>query len=144
MRRQLPLAVGGFFVACVIGTAQTNEITDAEGYDAVMKDVGATFVALQGNMEARNGPDVISGAARLAELFEQVQVFWATRGVQNAADTATTARDSASGIRSAVESQQFQSIAPANQALQGTCQSCHGEYREEVDGGGYRLKPGVL
>ena len=134
MRRQLSLAVGGLFVACVIGSAQTDEITDPEGYDAVMKDVGATFVALQENMDARNGPGVISGAARLAELFEQVQVFWATKGVQNAADIATAARDAASGIGSAVESQQFQSIAPANETLQGSCQSCHGEYREEIDG----------
>ena len=66
------------------------------------------------------------------------------RSVQAAANFATTAHAAANAIRSAVENQEFQAIGGARDALAGACRSCHTEYREQVEDGGYRIKPGVL
>ena len=56
---------------------------------------------------------------------------------------AGAAAGAANAITAAIESQAFQEIAPAQETLAGTCQACHGEYRERVDGNA-RIKPGVL
>ena len=95
-------------------------------------------------MEARNGASVINGAAELADIFKRVQAFWEAHDVRAAADTASTAVEAANAIRSAVQNQEFQAIAPVRDALSGTCQSCHAEYREEVEGGGFQIKSGVI
>lgn len=144
MRRHLLMVLAGVVVASLVGIAQSGAISSEADYDAAMKEVGATFRALRSDMEARDGEAVLAGTAKLADLFEQVQGFWASHDVPAAAAIATEAAEAARAITSAVESQAFQEIAPARDALGGTCQSCHNEYREPVDGGGFRVKPGVL
>ena len=144
MRKQMLLAIGGLVVASLVGVTQAQEISGEADYEATIKEVGSTFAALQQNMDARDGAQVISDAAKLAELFARVQAFWAGRSVQAAANFATTAHAAANAIRSAVENQEFQAIGGARDALAGACPSCHTEYREQVEGGGYRIKPGVL
>lgn len=137
------VAIGGIVAVSLVGFAQ-SEISSEADYEATMKEVGATFRSVRQDMEARDGQAVIAGTTKLAMLFEQVQAFWESRGVDNASSFATKAHDAASAIRAAVESQNFQAIAPARDALGAVCQSCHAEFREEVDGGGYRIKSGVL
>ncbi len=144
MRKQMLLAIGGLVLASLVGVTQAQEISGEADYEATMKEVGSTFAALQQNMDARDGAQVISDAAKLAELFARVQAFWEVRSVQAAANFAITANAAANAIRSAVENQEFQAIGGARDALAGACRSCHTEYREQVEGGGYRIKPGVL
>ena len=134
MGNTLLVAFAGVLVASTIGVAQTDEIGSEEDYDAAMKEVGTTFRALTSAMDARDGDTVLSGTATLAGLFEQVEGVWTTRNV---------AANAVNAIRSALEAQAFQEIAPAQDALAATCQTCHNEYREQVDGG-TRIKPGVL
>ncbi|MEE2964035.1 MAG: hypothetical protein VX427_07815 [Acidobacteriota bacterium] len=143
MNKQLLVAFAGVLVASVVGIAQSDEIDSEEDYDAAMKVVGTTFRALTSAMDARDGDTVLSGTATLAGLFEQVEGFWEAQNVPTAAAIATEAADAANAIRSALEAQAFQEIAPARDALAATCQTCHNEYREQVDGG-TRIKPGVL
>ena len=143
MGNTLLVAFAGVLVASTIGVAQTDEIGSEEDYDAAMKAVGTTFRALTSAMDARDGDTVLSGTATLAGLFEQVEGFWTTRNVPAAAAIATEAANAANAIRSALEAQAFQEIAPAQDALAATCQTCHNEYREQVDGG-TRIKPGAL
>ena len=144
MKRQLLIALAGVVVASLVGVAQSGEISSEADLDAAMKEIRTTFQAVNASMEAREGEAVIAGATQLTGLFGQVQAFFEAHDVPAAAATATEAAEAASAIRSAVESQAFQEIAPAADTLRGTCQSCHGEYREPVDAGGFRIKPGVL
>ena len=144
MRRHLPALLAGVVVASLVGVAQIGEISSEADYDTAMKEVGVTFRALSADMEAREGEAVLAGTATLAGLFDQVQGFWESHNVPAAAAIATEAAEAARAIASALENQAFQDIAPARDTLQGTCQACHTEYREEVDGSGYRIKPGVL
>jgi len=144
MRRHLLAVLAGVVVASFVGVAQSGEISSEADYDAAMKEVGATFRAVRSDMDARDGESVIAGTTKLTELFGQVEAFWESHNVPAAAAFATQAGEAASAIRSAVEHQAFQEIAPARDALAGACQACHNEYREPVDGGGYRIKPSVL
>jgi cytochrome c556 len=133
----------GVIVASFVGRAQTSEVSTVEDYDAAMKAVGAAFRALQSDLDARDGDAALAGTASLAGLFEQVEGFWASHEVPAAAAIAAEAAGAANAITGAIGSQAFQEIAPARETLAGTCQACHGEYRERVDGNA-RIKPGVL
>ena len=144
MRRHLLAVLAGVVVGSLVGVAQSGEISSEADYDTAMKEVGATFRAVRSDMEAREGEAVIAGTTKLTELFGQVQAFWESHNVPAAAAIAAEAGEAASAITSAVENQAFQEIAPARDALAGACQACHNEYREPVDGGGFRIKPGVL
>jgi hypothetical protein len=143
MRRLLAVTLAGVVVASLVGLAQSGEIGSAEDYDAAMKEVGATFRTVQSELDARNGEAVIVGTRKLTELFGRVQAFWEANGVAAAAGIAAQAGEAADAITAAIESQAFQDIAPARETLGGTCQACHAEYRERVDGDSH-IKPGVL
>ncbi len=144
MKRNLLLVVGGLVVASAVSLAQSGAITSEAAYMATMKEIGSTYGSVQSELDARNGEAVLAGTAKLIELFGQVQAFWQANGIDKAAGIATQAAEAASAITTAIETQAFQEIAPANEALGGARQSCHTEYREPVDGGGFRIKPGVL
>ena len=60
-------------------------------YDAAMKEGAATFRALRSDMEARKGEAVLGGTAKLADLFDQMHGFWASRSVPAAAALAIEA-----------------------------------------------------
>jgi cytochrome c556 len=143
MRKQLLAVFAGVIVASVVAVGQSDEIGSEEDYDAAMKEVRTTFGALNSAMDARDGDSVLSGTAKLAGLFEQVEAFWASRDVPAAAAIATEAAEAANAIRAALKAQAFQEIAPTRDALAATCQTCHNEYRERVDGN-TRIKPVVL
>ena len=68
MRKQAWLAVAGILVAGVIGIAQSNEISNADEFEAAMKDVGKNFGAVRAAMEAREPDDVSSGAGQLVTI----------------------------------------------------------------------------
>ena len=143
MRNALLLVVC-VVVAGGVGVAQSDSIASEAAYAAAMTEIGATYGTVQTEMDARNGEAVLAGTAKLTELFGQVQAFWQANGIAEAAGIAAQAAEAASAITTAVETQAFQEIAPASAALGSACQSCHTEYREPVDGGGFRIKPGVL
>jgi|TARA_B100001971_G_scaffold155928_1_gene145417 cytochrome c556 len=143
MGKRIVAVFGVVVVASLVGLAQSGGISSVEDYDAAMKEVGATFRAVQSDLDARDGESVVAGTRKLTELFGRVQAFWEANGVANAAGIAAQAGEAASAITSAVETQAFQDIAPARETLGGTCQACHGEYRERVDGDSH-IKPGVL
>jgi cytochrome c556 len=143
MKRILLLVVGGVVVASVSAVAQSGAIASEAAFTAAMKEIGATYGSVQSELEARNGEAVLAGTAKLTDLFGQVQAFWAANGVDKAAGIATQAAEAATAITTAINTQAFQEIATATDALSGACQACHTEYREKTDGG-FRITPGVL
>jgi cytochrome c556 len=143
MKRILLLVVGGFVVVSVSAVAQSGAITSEAAFVAAMKEIGATYGSVQSELEARNGEAVLAGTAKLTDLFGEVQTFWMANGVDKAADIATQAAEASTAITTAINTQAFQEIAVASDALAGACQACHAEYREKTDAG-FRITPGVL
>ena len=100
MRKQAWLAVAGILVAGVIGIAQSNEISNADEFEAAMKDVGKNFGAVRAAMEAREPDDVSSGAGQLVTIFEGVEAFFEARELKHGITVAGEAKQAATDIRS--------------------------------------------
>ena len=144
MRKQAWLAMVGMLVAGVVGVAQSDEIANAEDFDAAMKDVGKNFEAVRSGMEARDGAAVTGGTENLVAIFGRVEAFFEARELEAGITAAGEAKQAASDIVSALENQAFDQLQGARDRIGATCRTCHTEYREQVEDGGYRIKDGVL
>ena len=98
MGKRIVAVFGVVVVASLVGLAQSGGISSVEDYDAAMKEVGATFRAVQSDLDARDGESVVAGTRKLTELFGRVQAFWEANGVANAAGIAAQAGEAASEI----------------------------------------------
>ncbi len=91
-------------------------------------------------MDARYWPELADDVSKLRSQFEAVEAFWTTRGTDAAAALAREALGKLEPILAAADAKNPQSAAAAVQALRGTCQSCHEQFREET-ADGFRIKP---
>ena len=144
MQKQAWLVIVGVLLTGIIGASQSREIADEADFEAAMKDVGKNFGAVRSAMEAREGETVASGAENLVSIFEGVEAFFSARDLEHGVTVAGQAVQAAADIKSAIDNQTFGELVGARDRLGATCQSCHTEYREQVEEGGFRFKSGVL
>lgn len=109
--------------------------------DKLMKEVGGAVGATRKAVDGQNAELAQTNAAKLATLFTNVQAFWKSRNVQDAADTAGEAMKHAKAVEGAVDAKDFTKAAEHTKLLQGTCASCHTKYRDKAPDGSYRIKP---
>ena len=111
-----------------------------EEYEAAMKEIRLTVSDVRGHVDARYWPELETEVGRLQTYFTQIEAFWTARGADGAVGFAQEALRALEGLLSA-SSDENQAVArDAVKTLQGTCGSCHTQYREETDDG-YRIKP---
>ena len=144
MQKQAWLVIVGVLLTGIIGASQSREIADEADFEAAMKDVGKNFGAVRSAMEAREGETVASGAENLVSIFEGVEAFFSARDLEHGVTVAGQAVQAAADIKSAIDNETFGELVGARDRLGATCQSCHTEYREQVEEGGFRFKPGIL
>ena len=144
MQKQAWLVVVGVLLTGIIGTSQSREIADETDFEAAMKDVGKNFGAVRSAMEAREGEAVASGAENLVSIFEGVEAFFSAHELKHGVTVAGQALQAATDIKSAVDNETFGELVGARDRLGAACLSCHTEYREQLEEGGFRFKPGVL
>jgi cytochrome c556 len=77
----------------------------------------------------------------MGTLFADVQAFWKSRNVTDAADTAGEAIKHAKAVEGAIDGKDFTKAAEHAKLLQGTCATCHTKYRDKGPDGNYRIKP---
>ena len=131
-----------------------------QDYDAIMKEVGPTYVSMRKNLDSGE----VTGAAKepqhLAELFGEAEKFWAQYNRQDAVKWAQMARTSATEIADAMTAAEgFSRLDPRIQRsiqarltmartaatnMGAMCKQCHGTYREGDEATGFRIKPGTL
>jgi hypothetical protein len=122
------------------GATMAKTWTDAD-LDKLMKEIGATVAVLRKAIDGQNAELAKTNADKMEDLFEQVDDFWSSRNVKDAADTADDAAEHADHVEDAVEAKDFTKAAEHAKLLQGTCASCHGKYRDKGPDGQYRIKP---
>ena len=144
MQKQAWLVIVGVLLTGIIGISQSREIADETDFEAAMKDVGKNFGAVRSAMEAREGETVASGAENLVSIFEGVEAFFSARDLEHGVTVAGQAVQAAADNKSAIDNETFGELVGARDRLGATCQSCHTEYREQVEEGGFRFKPGIL
>ena len=114
-------------------------LTDEE-YDAAMKEIRLTVRDSEGHLDARYWPELTTQVGRLQTFFGRVEAFWSARGSDTAVGFAQDALEALEGLSTAAGEQDLEAARDALKTLQGACQSCHAQFREET-ADGYRIKP---
>ena len=87
----------------------------------------------------RKGVNVEASAKRLAEIYKEVEVFWAKRS-DVGAKSSRDAQAAATALAKAAASGDATAIAEAQKAVGGTCRSCHEAHREKVSDDVYKIR----
>ena len=114
--------------------------TDAD-LDKLMKEVGGTVGVLRKSIDGQNAEMAKEQADKIEALFEDVDDFWSSRNVKEAADMADDAAEHADHVEDAIDAKDFAKAAEHMKMLQSTCAGCHGKYRDKGPDGAYRIKP---
>lgn len=140
--RTVMLLAAAVLLGTVTMTAQGGQKKWAdEDLDKLMKEIGGAVGATRKAIEGQNAEVAKTNAAKMGTLFADVQAFWKSRNVADAADTAGEAVKHAKAVESAVDGKDFTKAAEHAKMLQGTCASCHSKYRDKGPDGNYRIKP---
>lgn len=113
---------------------------EEEAFDKVMKAIGPAFNSLRQAIGSSGSETAAADAQVLQEGFARTEVFWKQRGRADAATWAAEARTHSETLRRAVVSGRWDDAKTAASALQQTCASCHGAYRQRLDDGSYRIR----
>src|SRR5260221_3294981 len=116
--------------------------TEELALSKVMKQVGPGFTALRQSVTASNAADTAAQAVALKKLFGEAAVFWKTQTRPDAIQWTEDARLASDAVETAAAKGDWDAVKAAVPKLQGACSSCHGLYRERLDDGTYRFKPG--
>ena len=140
--RTMMMFAAAVLLGTVTMTAQGGQKKWAdEDLDKLMKEIGGAVGATRKAIDGQNAELAKTNAAKMATAFGDVQAFWKSRNVQDAADTAGEAQKHAKAVEGAVDAKDFTKAAEHAKLLQGTCASCHMKYRDKGPDGNYRIKP---
>jgi hypothetical protein len=115
-----------------------------QNLEELMEKIGPTYKSLLQRLEANDTAESAKQAQQLAEWFGGVEKFWAQHNRADAVKWAGQARTYASEAAGAAATGNGEKAEAAANNMAGACKQCHGNYREEDDAGGYRIKPGVI
>ncbi len=132
-----------FTLGAVRSSVEPQEaiLTEAD-FAAAMEEMDYVSGDAELHIDAKYWGDLGTDTDAMKALLEQVRTFWVAREVQGAIDfteqalAATAALSRASGTGDGGQADQ------AFSDLRATCRSCHREFRERTEDGGYRIKPG--
>ncbi|MGE0445436.1 MAG: hypothetical protein AB7P99_09425 [Vicinamibacterales bacterium] len=109
---------------------------------AEMKRIAASVETLRDAAQGMNVDGVAEPVATLVQSFGQVEAMWEDLGQSAAAEWAREARRQAVAIEGAAAGGDWGAVTTASGALNQTCQACHGAYRDRVEDGTFRMRPG--
>jgi len=115
-----------------------------EDLDALMKKIDDVYHSAKGASRSGRTQDVGTRAGELAELFGDVEKFWAQQNVPRAVRLAEQARTSATEAAGHAAAGNLSRASAALRQLDGACEQCHSAYRQPDGQGGFRLKSGAI
>jgi cytochrome c556 len=140
--RMLMMFAAAVLLGTVTMTAQGGQKKwSDEDYDKMMKEIGGAVGAMRKAIEGQNAELAKTNAAKMGTLFADVQAFWKSRNVAEAATIAGDAMKHAKAVEAAVDGKDFTKAAENAKMLQGACASCHKQYRDKDAEGNWRIKP---
>ena len=136
------LAVFAALVIAVAVPVWAQQQVSEEDYDAAMKSIQATRRGVNDHLEAQDAPSVGADGKKFVEAFAKAHAYWQARNEEAAITMSTEALEAARKFQEAGAAGNFDAASTAYGELRDTCQPCHMQYRERVEGGGYRIKQG--
>jgi hypothetical protein len=95
-----------FAAAVLVGTmsvaAQGQKTWSDEDYDKLMKEIGGAVGATRKAIDGQNADIAKENAEKMAALFVDVEAFWKSRNVADAAKMANDAQSHAKAVAAAV------------------------------------------
>lgn len=116
-------------------------MTEAD-LSAAMEEMDYVTGDAELHIDAKYWADLGTDTDALKSLLVQVQTFWAAREVQGAVDYTAQALAATAALSRASGTEEEDQADQAFSDLKATCRSCHREFRERTEDGGYRIKPG--
>lgn len=127
-------------IICATASLAPAETLTDEGFQKLMKEVGAASKRFKNEMVAKDAAGLTKDATRIAEIYKQMAPFWTARKAEDAAKWSQ--ESSAAGMALAADAKKADWAAVKNgtQAVFKNCKSCHDSYREKLPDGGYKIK----
>ena len=134
-------SVIALFVALVLTlpVAALQEVMSEEDYAAAMTEIRFLVQDAGLHIDARYWPELGEDLQKMQAQFDRVEAFWTARGTDEAVSLVESAIAALEPIRVAADERNTQGAQAAVRELQGTCQACHDQFREET-ADGYRIK----
>jgi hypothetical protein len=119
--------------------AALQEAMNEEDYAKAMIEIRFLMQDAGLHIDARYWPDLAEDVAKLEAQFDKVEAFWSARGTADGVKLTQAAIAALEPIRVAGDEQSTDGAQAALRGLQGACQSCHAQFREET-ADGFRIK----
>ena len=134
--------------ACIVATASLAAqapmakmaISSEEDYSKAMKEVGMTNGALRKSLATPSEADAATAAARLETIFKDVQAYWESKKVEDAATFAKNAVAASQAVSKAVAAHDMAAANTAAATLAQQCMGCHKEHREQLPDKSFKMK----
>ena len=124
-----------------LGTAfATLAMADDQEFVGWMKKTGGTVGKLRKEVEAKAYPDVAKDATALAEIFKNVEDYFAKSHTDDAVVMSQSAQAVAKQLATAAASGDADAVASTLKGVQASCAGCHTAHREKLAEGGYKIK----
>ncbi|HEX5068702.1 MAG TPA: hypothetical protein VFV78_00695 [Vicinamibacterales bacterium] len=141
---------------CVLATAVvTNKLVDLEkkpivpmtpaelAFQKLMTTIQASFPAVRAGLDQPNAATALKDqAAAVKKSFMDAQAYFGANGPAGAAKLAGDALAFATTIDDSLTAGKIEDAKTAATGLQQLCATCHGQFRERLDDGSYRIKSG--
>ena len=125
---------------CLASALATVAMADDQEFVGWMKKTGGTVGKLRKEVEAKAYPDVTKDATTLAEIFKDVEGYFAKAHVEDAVTMSQSAQAVAKQLAEAASSGDADKVAAGLKSVQASCAGCHGAHREKLPEGGYKIK----
>jgi cytochrome c556 len=113
---------------------------EEEALSKIMKQVGPANTALRGALDKTDMAVAKENANVLKQAFVQTEAFWKPKGKAEATKFAEEARKASESISAAIETGKWDEAKTHAGTLGQQCAGCHGQFRERMDDGTFRIK----
>jgi hypothetical protein len=120
--------------------AMSGANAEIAGFASWMRSAAATSTSLKKGIEAKQPSAIAMDAQSLADIFAQVQAYWAKGNTADAAGFAKTAHDASLELGAAAAAGNWDAAASAMKTVAGACSACHTAHREKQPDGLYTIK----
>lgn len=105
-----------------------------------MKQVSDTGKKAKASVTAKDAAAISADAKTFEGLFKQVEAFFTSKGMPDAAAQAKAAHTAAGAAAKAADEGNVDAAITSMGSVTGSCNGCHSLYREGEKGGPYKIK----
>jgi ankyrin repeat protein len=110
------------------------------GYATWMKTAATANTSLKKSVEGKQAAAVAMDAQTMADLFGQIEAYWAKSNTADAIALSRSAHDASLDLAAAAQAGNWEKADAAMKTIGGTCSACHTAHRDKQPDGAYTIK----